>query len=231
MHYRILDWDSSHFGFPIARLDRELCDEEFGTFEGWCRDNYIRCAYLLTEASPAALSWAIQKGFSFQDVRITLDHALKAIPSFSPDTRSIEPADFAKLVEKGPAIFRQSRFFQDVRFPRARSVALYEIWIQNCCRVSDSQASIVSGPVGNPQGFITCDLTKTGEGHIGLYGTFEFPGLGQKLLAHALSWFRERAALSVYVVTQGSAIAAQRSYQKAGFRTKSIEFWFHRWFS
>jgi hypothetical protein len=32
------------------------------------------------------------------------------------------------------------------------------------------------------------------------------------------------------VVTQGRNVAAQRTYQGAGYRTSRTSLWFHRWF-
>jgi len=55
-------------------------------------------------------------------------------------------------------------------------------------------------------------------------------GVGRALLDRSLSWFRGNNAASVTVVTQGRNVAALRAYERAGFTTRSVEFWYHKWF-
>jgi ribosomal protein S18 acetylase RimI-like enzyme len=45
----------------------------------------------------------------------------------------------------------------------------------------------------------------------------------------ALAWFCAQGLQRAQVVTQGRNIAAQRLYQKCGFRTGEIALWYHRW--
>jgi ribosomal protein S18 acetylase RimI-like enzyme len=55
-------------------------------------------------------------------------------------------------------------------------------------------------------------------------------GLGRALVDRCLAWFAERGCTRVGVVTQGSALTAQRLYESVGFRVTAIELWHHRWF-
>ena len=55
-------------------------------------------------------------------------------------------------------------------------------------------------------------------------------GGGSALVQGALAWFADRGVTQVLVVTQGRNVGAQRLYQKAGFLTRKVELWYHRWF-
>jgi hypothetical protein len=46
----------------------------------------------------------------------------------------------------------------------------------------------------------------------------------------ALDWFEMQGAKETTVVTQGRNVAAQRLYQQCGFITKTVQFWFHKWY-
>ncbi len=54
-------------------------------------------------------------------------------------------------------------------------------------------------------------------------------GLGIALTGAAVGWCRTRGLSRVTVVTQGRNVAAQRTFQRAGFVTVSTGLWFHRW--
>jgi dTDP-4-amino-4,6-dideoxy-D-galactose acyltransferase len=56
-------------------------------------------------------------------------------------------------------------------------------------------------------------------------------GVGRALVVNAIRWFSGQGVDSVSVVTQGRNVRAQRLYQRCGFTTRSVELWFHRWFS
>jgi dTDP-4-amino-4,6-dideoxy-D-galactose acyltransferase len=50
-------------------------------------------------------------------------------------------------------------------------------------------------------------------------------------MSSAIIWFAKQGAEKIGVVTQGRNVSAQRFYQRCGFVTRSVGFWFHRWYS
>jgi ribosomal protein S18 acetylase RimI-like enzyme len=56
-------------------------------------------------------------------------------------------------------------------------------------------------------------------------------GIGRAMIDHALPWFSERHVQEIDVITQGRNVAAHRFYQSAGFLTKTVECWYHKWFT
>jgi ribosomal protein S18 acetylase RimI-like enzyme len=55
-------------------------------------------------------------------------------------------------------------------------------------------------------------------------------GIGTLVVRAAQEYFHRKGVEEVSVVTQGRNIGAQRLYQKCGFLTGSVGYWFHRWF-
>ena len=83
--------------------------------------------------------------------------------------------------------------------------------------------------------FVSCTLDQErATGAISLIGVAENMrgrGLGLAMVQIALNYFRQEGMQFAEVVTQGPNIAAQRLYQKCGFRTKQTSLWYHKWFN
>jgi ribosomal protein S18 acetylase RimI-like enzyme len=86
---------------------------------------------------------------------------------------------------------------------------------------------------GDATGYVTCHLDRaSNQGSIGLIavsGQTREKGLGRELVLTALGWCCRHGSSEVSVVTQGANVAAQRLFQRCGFRTYSMGLWFHRW--
>lgn len=110
---------------------------------------------------------------------------------------------------------------------------MYEIWVEKSLS-GYARAVLVTGEPGHPEGFVTCNTSMPEAiGKIGLVGvsrTDRGRGVGKALILESLHWFARQGMESVEVVTQGRNIPGQRLYQKCGFITKEVRFWYHRWF-
>jgi ribosomal protein S18 acetylase RimI-like enzyme len=93
---------------------------------------------------------------------------------------------------------------------------------------------LVAHAKGRVAGYVTCHASESKNGSIGLLAVAEEYrgcGIGANLMSTALQVFEQKGVETVSVVTQARNIASQRLYQKAGFRTRSVQLWFHRWFN
>jgi dTDP-4-amino-4,6-dideoxy-D-galactose acyltransferase len=129
-------------------------------------------------------------------------------------------------------IHQDSRFFFDPHFPRPRSRALFETWIEKSCADAEGKVFIAEFQ-GKPMGYIACRRVNSQTGQIdlvGVDGPAQGQGLGGRLVKAALSWFSTGHINQAFVVTQGRNLPAQRVYQKCGFVTQSMQLWHHRWF-
>ena len=225
---RFLDWDSTFFGINIARI------HSLDGARDWCAANRIVCAYFLADADePEAVTLAEAEGFHLRDVRITLERpSPDAAETFEcPLIREFQESDLPALVQIARHSHKDSRFYQDPHFDRQRCADFYETWIRRSC---DGWASGVLVAEINRQavGYLTCHLLVDHGGSIGLFAVDEASrgkGVGRQLVEASLTYFRDRSAPSIEVVTQGRNIRSQRLYQRCGFLPKSMQFWYHRW--
>ena len=228
----VLAWDSEFFGHRIARLDgSHLHDEDVNDVFAWCRAGQIECLYFLAASDcPETLSTAERHGFGWKDLRVTYEGAcapfLKAPASAVVKVRPHRESDVAPLAVIARGAHTDSRFFFDTRFDRPRAADLYERWIREACA---HDHVFVAECNGQPVGYLSVKR----EGEIGLLAVaqeFQGRGIAGTLLASGMQWFADQGTGTVRVVTQGRNTAAQRFYQNAGFRTRSVECWFHKWF-
>lgn len=221
-----LDWDSAHFGFPIARLVPERCDA-FGKAVTAARDGGIRCVYLLLDAADAArLDAAQAAGFRVRDVRVELERRLDGAASAPPSgVHDALPDDVAALERIARERFTDARFFTDDGFPADRAAALYAAWLRRGLDTAERRVLVA----GDAEGFL---VAHTGTGTVELIAVAagaEGHGYGAALVAAADAGFAAAGLERARVVTQARNVGAQRLYQRAGYRTSAVAYWLHWW--
>jgi len=238
---RLLDWDSEHFGFPIARLDSDhLTPELVARAKAWCENQSVRCLYFLADpADPELVSLACRFRFDFVDARMSLS------TTHGPDTMGTQPGpirvdrasrdDLSALEDLASDAHRNTRFFSDTRFAENRARELYRKWVRK--DVLAGNTLVACSRTGNPSplGYITIQVNLDAKhatiGLIAVSETSRGQGVATALVRAALFHARENGADRVSVVTQGANVTAQRLYQASGFRTESCRYWYHWWFS
>lgn len=236
-----LDWDSTFFGREIARATPHgWTADDWARALAWCDARGIECLYLLVQSADLPTRrLAEDHGARLVDVRVTFEIRGLVARSFdsAPRIRPAEPRDLDHLRALAATSHRDSRFFADPRFPHDSCERLYVTWIENSV-AGWAQRVLTADVDGRAAGYVTChveqDATTNASaiGTIGLVAVAEHArgrGLGTQLVERALAWFAERRCERVRVVTQGANVAAQRLYQSLGFRTASLELWYHRW--
>lgn len=239
---RFLDWDSAFFGLRIARLNGDrLSPADLPAMLRWCADERIDCLYFLADSRcPETIETAETAGFGLKDLRMTYEwKSSLGVIGIRPQigervaVRSFREADLEALVPIARTAHTDSRFFFDRRFDREKAALLYETWLRKACAGTGTQV-LVGEAGGVPAGYLSCELSDEGEGQIGLVAVapqFHGQGLGRAMIEAALEWFSGRGATAIRVVTQGRNVAAHRFYQSAGFLTRGIESWHHKWFA
>lgn len=235
---QVLEWDSEFFGKRIARATVcTLTENSVVEIEEWCADRGIDCLYFRASSTDAETTrLAHEKNFRLVDVRMTFEREVDSsdlVWAVGSKIRKAEESDIPTLRKIARWGHRDTRFYCDGNFPVERCDALYETWIDKSFRGWAKQV-LVATEGGSVQGYLACDLPQPHCGQIGLVGVAEEArgrGLGAAMVSAGLRWFAAQGARTVSVVTQGRNIAGQRLYQKSGFLTKSVELWFHRWFT
>jgi len=232
-----LEWDSQFFGRRIARAKTSCLTEKLVVeIDDWCSLQRIDCLYFLASSTdPRTAGLAQDNMFRLVDVRVTLDLHMGAACSSSsspPRVRIAVERDIPALRILARSAHRDSRFYYDGNFSDSECDKLYEEWIEKSCR-GWADRVLVAEERGELCGYLTCHLRNAGSGQIGLVGVSEKArgkGIGIELLSSAIQWFAKKEAENVSVVTQGRNVRAQRFYQRCGFATRSVEYWFNRWF-
>jgi ribosomal protein S18 acetylase RimI-like enzyme len=236
----LLPWDSEFFGVRIARAaNGRLTSGYLAEMESWCDHARVRCLYFLADSDHAeTVQLAQQFGFTLVDIRLTLERTVSrrlGKPQPPPGVM-LRPAAFSDLptLQKIAAdAYTQSRFYFDARFPREACSRLYQVWVQKAL-AENSDAVLVAEFQGLAAGFVACSPAQGGAaGKINLIGIASAArgmGIGWSLVRQACRWLAEHGAQSAEVVTQGRNIAAQRLYQRAGFTTKEVCLWYHKWY-
>jgi dTDP-4-amino-4,6-dideoxy-D-galactose acyltransferase len=229
-----LEWDSRFFGRRIARVrGRHLNDNLLANILEWCSAQRIECLYFLAASDdPETIRLAERNAFGFVDIRTTFERSLEGLPEEPSGIRPSRPDDLPQLKRITGRGFSDSRFYSDLHFDRPSCDELYAVWIEKSCQ-GYADCVLVADFNGKAAGYVTCSLGPSQAGSIGLIAVdpeSQGCGLGQRLLASALHYFRNNGMTSGTVVTQGRNIKSQRLYERCGFLTKSIGLWYHRWF-
>jgi dTDP-4-amino-4,6-dideoxy-D-galactose acyltransferase len=230
-----LTWDSSFFGFSLARVTGSKLDAASASEAvALARAQHVAClSLLLPGADAASIAAAQDAGFHLVDVRTTLERPtgqpLPAAPKLRV-RRHAEP-DLPVLEDIAGEAHLNTRFARDGRFPRERVAELYRTWIRKECAGAADQV-LVAEAEGMAVGYVTCQVGAGGPGKINLIAVRKADrgrGTGTALLRAALEWFTARDVDRVSVVTQGHDVAAMRLYGRTGFLTTAVELWFHLW--
>jgi dTDP-4-amino-4,6-dideoxy-D-galactose acyltransferase len=232
-----LEWDSGFFGRRIARASiSSLTKESLVEIDAWCGLHRIDCLYFLASSSDRCTAKLAEENmFRFVDVKTTLDLQVEKFRGGNPQGSVIRTAaenDISALRALARSGHRDSRFYYDGNFPEALCDELYATWIEKSCR-GWARNVFVAEEGGAIEGYLTCHLSSSECGQIGLVGVAEKAqgkGIGTQLVSSAVRWFSQQGTNNISVVTQGRNVRAQRLYQKCGFATRSVELWFHRWF-
>lgn len=235
----LLAWDTDFFRRRIARVRGDTLDEARAShLAEWCRSNRVECLYFLARAGDSETIRSAEKhGFNLVDVRVTLERKTGAAENavLAGGIRPARAADVPVLQSVARTAHTDTRFFSDVHFSRERAEDLYATWIALECQGRAQAVWVAASPADDPLGYISCHIdSERRTGQVGLVGISEGSrgrGIGKNLVFAGFNWLAAQGVTDVTVVTQGCNIAAQRLYQRCGFITKNLQFWYHKWHS
>lgn len=240
---QFLEWDSKFFGYRIAKvISHTITLEQATSINAWCTENEIDCLYFLAEShNPETIRIVEDNHYRNVDIRHVYDMNISQWESspigITEDTilDIATASDTPELLAMVDNSFIHTRFYYDAYFHAEQANSLYRIWLDHSINENLADRVIVIRKQGKPQGFITCNLDQDNKiGTIGLIGVADFAqgqNLGSKLVYQSMDYFKQEGIEVVQVVTQGRNIAANRLYQKCGFRTSAVYLWYHKWFT
>ena len=234
---RFLLWDSEFFGRRIAKaLPASLNEDEIQRLDAWCQEEQIDCLYFLSsDTGGPALLPVENSGFHLVDLRVTLTAKLDklALPASQNEAICLaSAADIPALRTIAAHNHVDSRFYADPHFERSKCDELYATWIEKSIN-DPNQKVFTYKPEGQALGYVSYHKDENGTAIIGLVGIAkecQGQGIATQLTYHSLRDMQAEGCTQVEVVTQGRNTKAIQLYEKCGFRIKSIQTWFHKWY-
>jgi GNAT superfamily N-acetyltransferase len=237
----LLDWDSRHFGFPIARVaGNGLSPEGAAAVDDWCVERGVRCLYLLadgTDSETAKLARA--NGYIQPDIRVTVRGRVEDLAKFDPggpdglEIRDATEAEVGPLSDLGARSHRGSRFYADPGFPRERSDALYRAWVERGFHHPD-HALLAALVDGEPAGYMVHSqrvIDGVSGGELGATDErFRRQGISQALHVTMFRRLASRGAITHQAALSGRNPPILLLHERLGFEVTNTEAWFHKWF-
>jgi ribosomal protein S18 acetylase RimI-like enzyme len=232
-----LSWDTEFFGLPVGRVREGVNTQTLASAVEQADAAQLDCLYLLAAAEDAELIDLAQRhGFRVRDVRLELERSVFRERPVSPrveataGVRRASPSDLLRLEPIARERLRGTRFFADPGFPLARCSELYGAWLRRGLQGAPERVTLM---LEDASGFLVCRLDPdAGSGAIELVAVSEEAsgrGVGARLLSAVEALLSEASLERATVVTQACNIAAQRLYQRHGYRTCGAHTWLHRW--
>lgn len=167
--FRLSDWDSAHFGFPVATIDAfvvrpsdhrhelETARGMLAEFSSWCASEKIRFVSTRIPALDLSVIHALEEsGFHYIEswVYNTLDLS-RELPGEEAlsGLRLAVPADKATMLEYSKEAFATQRFHADANFDPEKADSLYRKWIDSAFE-DTTQRIAVFGSDGKPKAFM-----------------------------------------------------------------------------
>jgi GNAT superfamily N-acetyltransferase len=236
----LLEWDSEHFGFPIARvLADTLTESSVPEIDAWCLDRGIRCLYFVATPDDSETSrLAAAHGFQVVDVRIITRRSYEGLLDLDPgpeevNLREATDTDLEYARRLAARAHHSSRFYFDGRFPKERCDALYEAWVERAVRDPGRRVLI---PVvdGEPVGFyLLAPIGPGTEGHGELVAIDERhrgKGYARAMYFEAYRYCAERGVRKQRGVYSYRNLTAIRLHEKIGFLIDEVQVWHHKWY-
>jgi dTDP-4-amino-4,6-dideoxy-D-galactose acyltransferase len=234
--FSLLPWDSSLFGFPVARLHPEcIYRGQLDQAISVMRAQQIQLAYATLPWNDVKSRESLSRlGISPVDQRVLFKKQI---------TKSIEPTEKiehwatsecpVELEELALVSGRFSRFCLDPQVPVHVFPQLYREWIRRSVRCEIAKAVFVTREQRALTGMVTVDISED-NGTIGLVAVADGHrgrGIGRALIAGAESFCAVNGAKSMSVATQALNHAACALYTSAGFRLAEVSAVYHLWVS
>ena len=236
-----LDWDSEIFGFSMAAVNTpKLTPEIMSLIQHETEEQKIRfLQYVCDCADLESIHQTETAGFHFVDIRLTFQKILSSsdfIPENKPGIHFglATPSHIPAIIEMSADLYQDFRYYVDMQFPRDRVDTFYHTWLSNAVYGKYDHLCYCLFIDDTPIGYCTVRFTDQHTASLGLFGiasAHQRQSLGNYLLQLTCADLFNKGYKEINVVTQGKNIGAQRTYQGNGFKTASVEMWYHKWFA
>lgn len=232
----ILEWDSSFFGYQVAKVTAEaITENKLTEIISQARENGTKLLYLFADPADAVSSQTTKIcNAKLVDQKITYHKKINDsivpvidghIEEFESDHPSIQLISLA--IQSG----LYSRFKTDPGFKNNEFEKLYYTWIENSVNKKIADHTFIYKEDGVELGFVTVKM-KGHYGQIGLIAVDENSrgkAIGKKLVAAVFDLLFRKNVPDLEVATQLDNAGACNFYKKTGFRELKTENIYHFW--
>lgn len=234
--YKILEWDSDFFGFPVAKiLNAELKKNNLREILKDLKKRKVRLIYYSSEKN--ILDDEIVKKFNGfftgQKVIFVLDLKKTSKNNINlPDGIKLEKynkktpsPDLTNLIVEG-GIY--SRFYVDPKINKKKYQDLHKLWIKNSVKENDifvlnkDRATIGFISLNEKNNRANIDFIVVDKKYRGM-------GFATALINHAHNWLLSKRYETIQADTQKENINAVNMYEKFGYKQEKIINFYHFW--
>ena len=224
-----LPWDSEIFGFNVGMYEIADTvplvvsrDEISRRLSRWMSDQEVELLSCMVPAD--AFEWMARlsaAGFIFVDLALQAHlRSLTDLPVPQVTVRMADEKDAAGIDAIAGTAFRFGRYLADPRFPAQLAKDRFRHWMRIALAAqNETEFVYVSGPPGNPRGFLHATLRGTvADVRLVAVDSAETAGLqGSTFCVGALTDLRERGAQSAIVRLSAGNVRALSLYSSLGF--------------
>lgn len=250
-----LPWDSRHFGFPAAKVEMLMADDDYASkrltalellteVTTRCAPDGIRHLTARTGAEDLAAIHALQTaGFELMDGIQTFSRRLNGPPLPRDSSPSVRVGLFEQwqldgILRIASAAYRFDRFHSDSALDAGVADRLHADWLANSCSGQAADAVMVASHAEEVLGFVTVRIERDIERWCGvrlativLVATASHArgrGIGRLLTLETLQWLADEKVDAVQVGTQLANTPAGRLYENCGFRLNWVSLTFRK---
>jgi dTDP-4-amino-4,6-dideoxy-D-galactose acyltransferase len=232
----ILEWDSSFFGYPVAKIKAEkISVEKLAVLLKQAKLIGIKLIYLFSDpVDEKTINTAMKTGAKLVDQKIIFqkkidDSAVTNLDGHIEIYNKDYPSE--QLVSLSIQSGLYSRYKIDPGFKNNEFEKLYLAWIENSVNKKIADQTFVYVENGKELGFVTLKI-KDAIGHIGLIAVDENSrgrSIGKKLVFAVIDHLIQKKIPDLEVATQIENADACNFYKKVGFDDKKTENIYHIW--
>lgn len=233
--FSLLDWDSTLFGFPVARLHVEAITPQLMVPAlDDLRAARVRLVYItVPPATNGSTSLLLAAGARPLDTRRVYRKAVLGEPRDVAAESWLGQPSTPELENLALDSGAHSRFKLDPLVPVGIFETLYRTWMRRSLageiaadvlvwRDDTRLAGLVTVGTPNAEGTVAIGL-------VAVHAEYRRRGVGRQLMRAVDAWAATRGAAAVAVVTQGGNHAACGLYAGCGYALESEESVFHLW--
>ncbi len=236
----ILEWDSNHFGFKIAKMNAATPEELQTALDKCaalgvkllihrCSTDNIHFVHELEGQGFALMDTNLRYCLSLADIQITPAPGPARIRT-CPNTQAnkvaaVAGAAFASYV---------GHFHSDSMLDRAKCDALYVEWARNSCLDQNLANLVLVAEIrGKIVGFVTYKVIKPGVAEDVLSAVspaVQGKGIRKALVIAGINWCKSQGLERIEAGVNVNNYGIQRVLTSLGFRVYTSSYTFHKWF-